>query len=427
MGSHLDTIDRVSGDQDWVWLNYLRLVFGSIGRLRLELDETSGAASRYDVVPSGLLKDYYAPLSLSLARSWNLLEFPFDWRQDLDHAADALRRAVDARFGPSAPFHMVAHSMGGLVARTFAERFPERWASAWDAGASGRVPGTLGGRLIQLGTPNHGSYLVAQVLTGVARTVRLIARADTWHNLPDITRIIHTFPGIYEMLPSPLQDPAAEPLYDSRTYRRLDRRIILPQVFLDRARARHERLRTVHDPDRLVYVAGDAQTTVSGVRDLDLLDVPSRIHLAYDATTAGDGSVTHAQGLLPGVTTYYVSAAHENIPSTPSFLSALDELLLRGCTSRLASEASRRDPYRSSTELLRSQEGRTRADLLRIYELRGRVDPQCGPVLAGANELSGPEMPIDLGLEMLSLLMHHSPARPDRRPLGHPRFLRGVG
>ena len=56
------------------------------------------------------------------------------------------------------PVHLVAYSMGGLVARSFIQRHPQRWRSMWSGGADRRA---RGGRLVMLGTPNHGCRLTA--------------------------------------------------------------------------------------------------------------------------------------------------------------------------------------------------------------------------------------------------------------------------
>ncbi|MGZ3316904.1 MAG: esterase/lipase family protein, partial [Isosphaeraceae bacterium] len=65
---------------------------------------------------------------------------------------------IDRWFGFDAPVHLVAHAMGGLVCRTFIKRHPDRWKTMWDAERNGE----RGGRLVMLGTPNHGSYLTLQ-------------------------------------------------------------------------------------------------------------------------------------------------------------------------------------------------------------------------------------------------------------------------
>ena len=123
MGSELTTIDR-SGYQARIWLNIPRIVAGQIERLRLSLDGRNEYDPRFDVEPTGILKAYYGELILSLSQNWNVHTFWFDWRKNLNLAADALNASITRWFGDQ-PVHLVAHSMGGLVARTFIHRHPD--------------------------------------------------------------------------------------------------------------------------------------------------------------------------------------------------------------------------------------------------------------------------------------------------------------
>ena len=103
--------------------------------------------------------------------------------------------------------------MDGLVCRTFIKRHPDRWKKMWDA----QRDGERGGRLVMLGTPNHGSYLTLQTVCGLAGTIRKLAIVDQWHDTSEITRILNTFDGSFQMLPSPEREPAAETYYNART------------------------------------------------------------------------------------------------------------------------------------------------------------------------------------------------------------------
>ena len=61
--------------------------------------------------------------SLAQRARWNAEPFAYDWRKGIDTASDELARVIRARF-PGQPVHIVAHSMGGLVARNMIRRHP---------------------------------------------------------------------------------------------------------------------------------------------------------------------------------------------------------------------------------------------------------------------------------------------------------------
>jgi hypothetical protein len=113
----------------------------------------------------------------------NLVEFPYDWRQD--NRITARRLAVVAErslaawrssaHAPDARLIIVAHSMGGLVARYFLE--------------------VLGGwhdtrALITIGTPFRGSLDALGYLANGYKKLNL-----------DLTEVMRTFPSVYQLLP----------------------------------------------------------------------------------------------------------------------------------------------------------------------------------------------------------------------------------
>ena len=181
----------------------LRLALGQLDRLSLASNSSDAG---FEVRATGILKSYYGHVLLALAQRWNARAFWYDWRKNLEEAADQLRVEIDRWFGFDAPVHLVAHSMGGLVCRTFIKRHPDRWKTMWDAERNGE----RGGRLVMLGTPNHGSYSTLQTVCGLAGTLRKLAIVDQWHDTSKILRILNTFVGTFQMLPSPEREPAAE-------------------------------------------------------------------------------------------------------------------------------------------------------------------------------------------------------------------------
>lgn len=330
VGSASQAAMRRGGDE--VWIHYLRMAFGAIGKLRLAPGGRKGADPRYEGYGSGILKRYYGDTILWLGRAYRTRAFWYDWRRSLEEAADDLRKVIETEFAGQ-PVHLVAHSMGGLVARTFIQRHPAVWARLVERDAEGRM--LRGGRLVMLGTPNHGSLAIPQIITGLEPMVRKLAMLDLDHSLASIQEIVNTFPGSLQMLPSPrVRNGEFAPLYESETYRKLRSPLEISQDLLTAAAEHHQRIAGVVDPERMVYVAGYDQPTLDGLT-LRELDNPK----AYSVTAAGDGRVPHDLGRLDGVKMYYVRESHGSLQQNDSVLAALPELLSTGATTALADEA----------------------------------------------------------------------------------------
>lgn len=355
MGSELSVFASPSGAQagDLLWLSPMRITMGRFSWLRLGAD---GRSSEYDVRPTGIMKRQYGELLLSLSENWNVRSFWFDWRKDINLAAVELESQLSRWFGDE-PVHIVAHEIGGLVARAFIGRYPKRWRAMWDAQSG--VPGRRGGRLIMLGTPNRGTYAIPQLITGLDPIVRKIALLDIRHGHDEVLQIFNTFVGQYQMLPSPLAVPAAEQLYESSLYGKLN----VPQNRLDAALKFHYSLRDVIDPDRMVYIAGRNRRTFSGLKDYRKVGTLE----AYDVTLEGDGRVSHSLGLLGtpdgNITAYSVEDANGNLPSNPSVLSALNSLLETGEAAELQGlERYRRGKKLSAIDRKMAHEHRAAAE-----------------------------------------------------------------
>jgi pimeloyl-ACP methyl ester carboxylesterase len=309
-----------------IWLDFLGLARGRLGLLRLDADGTGPADGRSRIGATGVLRKYYAELMIELnAVGWIVHDFAYDWRLDLDASADALARRIDEWCPGGEPFHIVAHSMGGLVARAYLKRHGERFHS--------HKADARGGRLVQIGTPNHGSFLIPQALCGASDTVRKLSWLDLKHDRAEIVDIIDTFPGVYSMLPSPALAPSAEPLYQAATYAGLR----VAQKHCDRARDGHDDRATLAEPDRLFYLAGYGQPTVTGISDFARLDDPRSYTIAF----SGDGSVPLAlgpprdpDGSPAPVKTAYFASEHVELCARDDVFDAIDEALRVGTLPR---------------------------------------------------------------------------------------------
>ena len=303
MGGELTLRDK--GSDTGIWMNIFRLAFGAVERLRME-----NGKSVFDVRATGILKKWYAEQILELSYDWNVQTYWYDWRRDLDETADDFHDKIRGWFGDDAPVNLVAHSMGGLVARTYIARHPERW--------------NKGGKLIMLGTPNHGSFAIPQVITGAIDTVRKLALVDVTHSLEEITTILGGLPGSLEMLPSPLVMPAMAPLYQGSTWGGR-----VPQALLDRARRHHDLLAEVVDGERMYYIAGCNRRTHDDIRDWKRLDTLD----GYSVSMNGDGTVPHKLGFLEQngarIPTWFVQEDHGALPNNPKVIAGLNLLLLQ--------------------------------------------------------------------------------------------------
>ncbi|MCB1058024.1 MAG: CHAT domain-containing protein [Acidobacteria bacterium] len=313
MGSLLDRRFK-NGETRRIWLDYLRLFNGALSDLRMGLDGGS-ADPDIEIFVSGLHKSYWK-LVLELDTAWHVLPCAFDWRLDIDRSAEVLAQRLQ-QWSRGEPVHIVAHSMGGLVARRMIQRFPDLWSALDDPDGHRR-----GGRLVMLGTPNQGSFAITLTLTGEEKAVRRLALLDRKHGLKATQNTISTFHGPYQMLPSPevdLRDEHAA-LFDSATWGTVPHH---PDL-LDLGRRFQSELAQVDTPDRLIYVAGYDYETPAAVR-IDDAGV-----FSYKTTLDGDGRVPHTLGLLDGVATYWVREVHGKLPESDLVLADIHELLATG-------------------------------------------------------------------------------------------------
>jgi hypothetical protein len=375
MGGEL-TINQPGGSQH-IWMSIPRLIIGAIGWLRCSPE----GPPLFDVKATGILKKYYGEMLLALAQDWNVRAFWYDWRKDLRDSSTALNLAIKSWFGDDAPVHLVAHSMGGLVSRTFTKMFPARWKTMWDS----KGKGAAGGRLIMLGTPNHGSFAIPQVITGLNSAVSRLALADLKHSLQEVLEILNSFTGSYQMLPSPLVMPKMVDLYKSSTYAGQN----VPQNRLDLARKHHDWISSEVDGERMIYVAGCNQLTDVDIKDMGRLNSRD----AYDKSFFGDGTVPHELGFLKQdgkrIPTFFVEVEHGSLPADEAVIRASDELMETGHCQLDQQPPARRalDDRKLVEAAARLEQAQQSAEELRLKALSERLRPQARGVEAGVSRI----------------------------------------
>lgn len=315
MGSKIGTMREV------LWIDPLQIAAGRLAALRLP----AGCALR----AAGVLLFSYARLKLELEIGGRDARFhPYDWRLGVDELGAQLAQRIVAE---SQPVILVAHSMGGLVARAAMRILPKRWVR----------------KLIMLGTPNEGSFAPVQALRGTYPFVRRLARLDHRHSAEYLAaKVFSTFPGLYHMLPS--RRIAGMDLFDPREWPaggpEPDRRL------LEEAAAARAGLAPADS--RMVQIVGVDQETIVGMRR-------AAAGFEYTLSANGDGTVPLAGAVLRGIKSYFVPELHGNLANNTRVIRAIVDLLRRGRTGQLARRwrVERAAPRRIDDAQLRLQSG----------------------------------------------------------------------
>jgi len=292
MGSTLG-LRRQSGRDDVKWFDPVEIAMGGLARLALP------SSRRIEAL--GVLLYVYLRLKLSLRAAGFDADFhPYDWRHSI---AEAGRRLAE-RIGhePRREVRLVAHSMGGLVAR----------AALAHPGSSRIV------RAIQLGTPNLGAFGSIKALRGTYSLVRRLALLDLTRGARELARdVFTTLPGLVELLPPAEACDGFDPFRASDWPRGPRPRAAL----LAEARIALDML---PDPDdRFALIAGTGRDTLTGLRSRDR-------QLEFRRSDEGDGTVPLRLARLEGLPTWITGAAHGALPSDRLVTEAVVELLEQG-------------------------------------------------------------------------------------------------
>lgn len=335
-----------------IWLSW-RLI-GGLPRLRWRGDDAERDGRITPDAPIGM---FYDKLAAHLAASHEVIPFAFDWRRPIEdearRLAEAVARELALREATRQPVRLLAHSMGGVVARTMQIVEP----AVWD-----RMMARDGARLLMLGTPNGGSWAPMQVLSGDDTFGNTLVAFGAPFQDHQARMLMAAMPGFVQ-LQAGLRDSSLK-LDQEATWQELaDKDLaavreanwwhsqgfgsgpqealapyrwgVPPQEVLNRARQLREKLDHQLEhvlpgyADRLLLVAGRARYTPEGFEWTDR-------GLAYrNAVDGGDGRVTLASAMLPGVRTWAARCDHGKLPDEAAAFDAYVELLERGDTAQL--------------------------------------------------------------------------------------------
>ncbi len=297
MGSTLG-LRRKGRADDVKWFDPIEIALGGLTKLSLP--------SKRRIGPLGVLLFAYLRLKLSLRATGLDADFhPYDWRQSVGQAGQALAERL---LGEDADeVHLVAHSMGGLVAR-----------------AALAAPGAEKlGRVVQLGTPNRGAFGAVAALRGTHPLVRRLALLDLAHGAGALARdVFVTLPGLVELL------PAAESCEDFDPFCAGD----WPEGPRPAGATLKAALQMRHElplPDPcFALIAGVGRETATGLR-------LRNGRLEFRISDDGDGTVPLALAQCADLATWYTQAEHGRLPGDEVVTRAVIELLDRGSTDLL--------------------------------------------------------------------------------------------
>ncbi len=306
MGSQLGMRRAPPLPNDVLWVDPIDIELGRLAALRLP-----GTAP---VVSLGALLYSYLRIKLHLRAAGFAAAFhDYDWRLGIDELGRAFAERVQS--DAAASVMIVAHSMGGLVAR-----------------AALALPGMEKvTRVVLLGTPNFGSYAPVQALRGTYAVVRKIARLVKTSSAEDMAaEIFTTFPSLYHMLPT-LDRQSGPDLLDPREWPDSDPR---PNGAL-LASTRTFRQSLAPPDARIAVIVGVGEETVTAV-------ARRNDEFEYTITRHGDGTVPSVSAELPGALTHYAHVAHSDLTRDPVVAAAVVDLLRKGTTRRLPTRWARR-------------------------------------------------------------------------------------
>ena len=314
MGTQLGAVRAAPAPMDLLWLDPQDIIDGALTNLRLP--EGAGLSAL------GAIPYSYLALRLRLqAAGFSVVMHDYDWRADLSGLARAL--AARLRADPAPEVMMVAHSMGGLIARA----------------ALGQPGGERVRRLILLGVPQHGSYGAVQAIRGTYPVVRRLAALDRHHDAEFLAQqVFSTFPSIHQLLPTMELEPSTD-LLDAANWPgtgpRPDARLLQAARDFGATLTASNAVPDAAAGARCIAVCGVQQRTVVGLqlRAGDFL---------YQVSNAGDGTVPLASAQLAHGDNYYMRCEHSALPRSVTVARALVELLRSGRTTRLARQVGTR-------------------------------------------------------------------------------------
>ena len=303
------------------------------------------------VYASGVVKKFYGKLGKHLSADYDVITFAFDWRKSLADTVKQFQNELNhLLLLENINVHIVAHSMGGLLVRQCMMDFPTVWNN---------FRANQHNKLLLLGTPWRGSYLIMEVLTGHSRRVKQLAMIDFDHDREELLEVFWNYPGLFELLP--LEDDGGRKFWTQGFWQGLGKTAKLKHMpnpkdygtSLKNFDAYRKKVLTFLDNiesdksffENIYYICGKDEETVFDYTFKDRF-LSRHKKLVYQATWEGDGSVTWDSGipkpLLNSQKLYYSDTTHGELANKDYIFKGISDILKSGGTTALSKDRPRR-------------------------------------------------------------------------------------
>ncbi len=332
MGSHLDHNDN------HIWLN-----FGSIHKGQMRHLNAKEKVKTDFIVGSAYLKfcQYFEA-------KYDILTVSYDWRSDLKNAAVRLEEVIISAESKALgqQIVIVAHSMGGLVVK----HLMMKNTATYD-----RLSKRRNFKLVFLGTPWRGSYLVPYTLLGYGRNINVVSLIDIVHSKADLLDIFREYEGFLQMLPQIREEGIGSDDFGSVTiWNKL--KSIKGKNIGKPTPGDIKKVQTYFDDvsqfdfsqylTTAYYIAGWNDKTVAGI-NTGFTTWFGKKKLKFSKTKLGDGSVTWKLGIPEEFRNegkerlYYSTIEHGQLANDESNFRALEDIFKTGSTNKLTTNEPR--------------------------------------------------------------------------------------
>lgn len=364
LGSRIDV--EFKGKSRVGWLDLRHVPGGRLGTLRLGDDQPKGWAYPQPLEFTGnkdqtwlrnhiIYSNYYPTLVALHSAGHETWFHPYDWRQPISETGRTLAKWIGSRF-EGRKVNFVAHSMGGLVAKTSLHH-----------GEIKCVPG----KLISAGTPWLGAASPLIVMRQLHEFAVILSRCDLANNGYDLADVFATFPGLLGILPRYAENWSKLDEWPRGNHPAQTMRSCIKEAVL------HFPAIAAYLPDGWTHhaILGDGVRSITGIHN-------SGQEFAFDIGRGSDGTVPHRSGHPEGYgwfgKAWYVHstktsrgplfggkeelAEHGKLLKRPIVADAVIDLLKSdSCSLPTARAVDDSTDYTRSETQLRHQSGKLRA------------------------------------------------------------------